>query len=251
MFVGHGNPMNTITDNEFAQKWHKLGKSLPKPEAILCISAHWETEGSFLTAMENPQTIHDFGGFPYELFVVQYPAPGSPELANEIKRLVTKTDIGLDTQWGLDHGCWSIMRHLFPFADVPVVELSIDYKKTFREHFEIAKELSVLREQDILIIGSGNIVHNLRKVDWEKQDSAFDWAIEANDKIKKFIVNNDYNSLLDSKSWGKEFALAVPTPEHYIPLIYIMGAKDESETVSFFNDKIEMGSLSMSSFITK
>lgn len=251
LFVGHGNPMNSITDNEFARVWNTLGKSLPKPKAILCISAHWETDGSFVTAMDTPQTIHDFGGFPDELYQVQYSAPGSPELAENIKRLVSRTCIGLDMEWGLDHGCWSVLRHLFPLADVPVVQLSIDYKKTFQQHYEIAKELAVLREKNILIMGSGNIVHNLRMVDWQNKNTAFEWAVKTNDKIKKFIVNNDYKSLLDNKTWSKEFALAAPTVEHFIPLIYIMGIKEESEKVSFFNDKIEMGSLSMTSFYCK
>lgn len=247
LFVGHGNPMNSISDNEFTKEWKNLAAELPKPKGILCISAHWETNGTYVTAMKYPQTIHDFGGFPAELNEVNYPAPGSPELANNIKKIVTRTNIKLDLKWGLDHGCWSVLRHLFPLADVSVMQLSIDYNKTFQEHYELAKELSELRRQGIIIIGSGNIVHNLRLVEWRNENAALDWAVRFNDNIRNIIIKNDIRSLLDIKSIDKDYNLAVPTPEHFIPLIYVLALKEDKENISFFNDKIVMGSLSMTS----
>ena len=252
LFIGHGSPMNAIEDNEFVQGWREIGKSLPKPDAILCISAHWETEGTYVTAMEKPKTIHDFGGFPRELYEVQYPAPGSPELANEIKRIIKKTEVGLDYKWGLDHGTWSVMRHLFPRADVPVVQLSLDYYESPQYHYDLARELSPLRKTGVLIIGSGNMVHNLGLVDRGKIDEpgfGYDWAIEANDQIRNFILSNDHKPLIDYKSQGRAFNLAIPTPEHFLPLLYALALKEENETVSLFNDKAVAGSLSMTSII--
>jgi len=246
LFLGHGNPMNAITENEFAKGFQKQGKILPKPTAILCISAHWETKGTFVTAMTKPKTIHDFGGFPKALFDVQYPAPGGPDLAKETKNLITKTNIGLDHDWGLDHGCWSVVKHLYPKADIPIIQMSIDYTKSAQWHYELAKELSSLRKKGVLIIGSGNIVHNLGILDWENK-KIFDWAQEANEKVKSLIRNNEHSKLADYKKLGKEVQMAVPTPEHFLPLIYTLGLKEEKENASFFNDKIEMGSIAMTS----
>lgn len=250
LFVGHGSPMNAIEENEFVQGWRTIGKTLPKPKAIICVSAHWETRGTSVTVMEKPITIHDFGGFPQELFEIQYPAPGSPELAKEARSLIKKTEIGLDEKWGLDHGCWSVLIRMFPAANIPVVQLSLDYSQPARYHYELAKELSPLRKKGILIIGSGNMVHNLRMVDWNKMNepgSGYDWAIEASEKMKKFILSNDHQSLINYEEQGKSFELAIPTPEHYLPLLYVLALKEENETIEIFNDKLVMGSLAMTS----
>jgi len=250
LFVGHGSPMNAIEENEFVQGWRNLGKTLPHPKAILCISAHWETRGTYVTAMSNPKTIHDFGGFPKALYEVEYPAPGSPELANETKHTITKTTVGLDEKWGLDHGAWSVIRPMYPDANVPVIEMSLDYSQAPQYHYELAKELSALRNKGVLIIGSGNLVHNLRMVAWDKMNEpeyGFDWAIQANDKFKQMIISGNHKELINYTSLGREVQLAVPTPDHYLPLLYALALKEENEAVSFFNDKPVMGSLTMTS----
>ena len=250
LFLGHGSPMNAIEENEFVEGFRNVSKSIPKPKAIVCISAHWETKGTHVTAMENPRTIHDFGGFPRALFEVQYPAPGSPELAKQTKQLIKKTTVGLDTHWGLDHGAWSVIKHLYPEADVPVIQLSLDRTKPAQYHFELAKELSILRKKGVLIVGSGNTVHNLRLVAWHKLSGtpfAFDWAIEANEKMKDFILKEDFNSLIDYKAQGKAFELAIPTPEHYLPLLYTLALKENQDEITLFNDQPVGGSLSMTS----
>jgi 4,5-DOPA dioxygenase extradiol len=247
LFLGHGSPMNAIQENEFARGWRTVGQSLPKPDAILCVSAHWETKGTFVTAMEKPKTIHDFGGFPQELFDVQYPAPGSPALAQQTRDTITKTEVGLDQQWGLDHGCWSVVKHLYPQADVPVIQLSLDYTKAPQYHFELAKELAALRKKGVLIVGSGNMVHNLGVIDWRNPEGGFDWAIEANTTMKELIAKGDYSQLIHYSSLGKAVQLSVPTPEHYLPLLYTLGLKEENDNLSFFNDKTVMGSISMTS----
>lgn len=252
LFVGHGNPMNAIEENEFVSGWRNIGKSIPTPNAILCISAHWVTRGTHVTAMEKPVTIHDFGGFPQELFEVQYPAPGSPVLAKEVKGLVSNTVVELDEKWGLDHGCWSVLRHIYPNADIPVVQLSLDYYQDAQYHYELAKELSSLRKKGVLIVGSGNLVHNLRMIAWDKfnePEYAYDWASEALEKMKKQILANDHQSLINYKMQGEAFKLAIPTSEHYLPLIYTLALKEENEKVSFFNDKTAAGSLAMTSLL--
>jgi 4,5-DOPA dioxygenase extradiol len=250
LFLGHGSPMNAIEENDFVKGFREAGRNIQKPRAILCISAHWETKGSFVTAMELPRTIHDFGGFPKQLFDVQYPVPGSPELAKETKLLVSKTEIELDYKWGLDHGSWSVIKHLYPEADIPTIQLSLDYTQPAQYHFELAKELSLLRKKGVLIIGSGNIVHNLGLVAWDKlsgEPFAFDWAIEANEKMKSNILNNNFEDLIHFRKQGKAFDLAIPTPEHYLPLLYTLGLKEKEEDVIIFNDKPVGGSLSMTS----
>jgi 4,5-DOPA dioxygenase extradiol len=250
-FFGHGSPMNAIEQNEFSKEWQKIGKSLPRPNAILCISAHWLTKGTFVTAMEQPRTIHDFGGFPRELFDVQYPAPGSLSLAKETQGIIHDIAVGLDDEWGLDHGCWSVVRHLYPDADVPVIQMSIDYDKPASYHYDLAKQLAALRRKGVLIIGSGNMVHNLRMVAWEKMNEpgyAFDWATEANEKMKQFIRERNHQSLMDYRNQGKAFDLAIPTPDHYYPMIYTLALQEEKESIGFFNDKAVMGSLTMTSF---
>ncbi len=249
LFLGHGSPMNAIEENEFVQGFRKVGSEITKPTAILCISAHWETNGTFVTAMPKPRTIHDFGGFPKELFAVQYPAKGSPELAQQTKELITKTEVGLDEKWGLDHGAWSVIKHMYPKADVPVIQMSIDYTKGPKYHFELAKELAALRDKGVLIIGSGNMVHNLRMAAWDKlhESFAYDWAIEANNKMKSYLLDNDFQKLIEYNKQGKAIELAIPSPEHYLPLIYTLGLKNEKEKISIFNDKPMAGSLTMTS----
>ncbi|MCC6411326.1 MAG: 4,5-DOPA dioxygenase extradiol [Saprospiraceae bacterium] len=247
LFLGHGSPMNAIEDNVFSRGWQNMGKNLPKPNAILVVSAHWETRGTLVTAMDMPRTIHDFGGFPRELFAVQYPAPGSPELAAETKKVITSTEVELDHAWGLDHGSWSVVKHLFPNADVPVVQLSLDRTQGPQYHYELAKQLNALRRKGVLIVGSGNIVHNLGILDWRNTEGGYDWAVEANTKLKGFIADGNHQALVNYNTLGREVSLAVPTPEHYLPLLYILGLKGEKENVSFFNDQTVMGSIAMTS----
>jgi 4,5-DOPA dioxygenase extradiol len=247
LFLGHGSPMNAIEDNEFSQGWKAVGKDLPKPHAILCISAHWETRGTFVTGMEKPRTIHDFGGFPKELFAVQYPAPGSPALAKQTQEAVTSAHIGVDHQWGLDHGAWSVIIHLFPKANVPVVQLSLDRGLSPQQHYALARELAALRKKGVLIIGSGNMVHNLGVIDWRNPEGGYDWAIEANTRMKELILNEGHAQLADYSAQGIAFQLSIPTPEHYLPLLYVLGLKDQREPVSLFNDRTVMGSIAMTS----
>ncbi len=247
LFLGHGSPMNAIELNEFSRGWQQIGKSLPVPNAILCVSAHWETRGTFVTAMEKPRTIHDFGGFPRALFDVQYPAPGSPDLARETSKIITQTKVGLDENWGLDHGAWSVIKHLYPKADIPVIQLSLDYGKSPREHYALAAELAALRKKGVLIIGSGNIVHNLRIIDWKKPDTGYDWAVETDAKMRQWITEGNHQALIDYKKAGMAFEQSVPTPEHYLPLLYTLGLQGKNEEISFFNTKTIMGSISMTS----
>ena len=249
LFLGHGSPMNAIEENEFVKGFRDIAGSIPRPKAILCVSAHWETKGTFVTAMEKPKTIHDFGGFPQELFNVQYPAPGSPGLAKITKSQIKKTEVGLDDKWGLDHGAWSVIKHLYPKADVPVIQMSLDYNQKPQYHYELAQELKSLREKGILIIGSGNMVHNLGMVDWRRLNEhfSFDWAEEANLKMKQFIVNDDHQSLIHFHKQGKAFQLAIPSAEHFLPLLYILALKEKNEKINLFNDKPVAGSLFMTS----
>jgi 4,5-DOPA dioxygenase extradiol len=254
LFLGHGNPMNGIEENEFVAGFREIGKRIPKPNAVLCVSAHWETKGTFVTAMDNPKTIHDFFGFPEELYEVQYPAPGKPDLAKEIADFINKTVVALDYEWGLDHGCWVVLKRIFPSADVPVIQLSLDYSKPSQFHYDLAKELSVLRQRGVLIVGSGNMVHNLGMLAWDNPDSVgfgYDWALEAREKMKKYIMNNDYQRLIDYRSQGRAFDLAIPTPEHYLPLLYALAMKKDDEEIFFFNDKAVAGSLTMTSLMIK
>lgn len=251
LFIGHGSPMNAIVENEFVATWRELGKSLPRPNAILVISAHWETRGTLVTAMEKPPTIHDFGGFPKALFEVQYPAPGSPDLASEVQQAVKKTLVGLDEKWGLDHGAWSVVNRLYPNADIPVIQMSLDYYQTPHYHYELAKELAFLRHKGVLIIGSGNMVHNLRMVAWDKLNDSeygYDWAIEANEQMKGFILKGDHQQMVNYSTRGRAFDLAIPSPEHFIPSLYALALKEENEKVTLFNDKAIGGSLTMTSF---
>jgi 4,5-DOPA dioxygenase extradiol len=250
LFIGHGSPMNGIEDNEFSRNWTKFGKEIPKPKAVLVISAHWLTNGTKVTAMENPKTIHDFGGFPQALFDVQYPAKGSPELAKETANLIHSTHVDLDHEWGLDHGTWTIIRHMYPNADIPVLQLSIDYSKPPQYHFDLAKQLKALRKKGVLIVGSGNMVHNLRMVAWDKlqePEYGFDWAIEMNNVFKEKIGNRDFQALINYEKLNAAAKLAIPTPDHYYPLLYTIALQDDKEELSFFNDKAVGGSLTMTS----
>lgn len=254
LFVGHGSPMNAIEDNEFSRGWREIGKALPKPQAILCISAHWETRGTFVTAMEKPKTIHDFGGFPRELYAIQYPAPGSIWLAVETKNTVKKIPVGFDQEWGLDHGSWSVLRQMFPDANIPVIQMSLDRTKPAQYHYELARELVALRKKGVLILGSGNIVHNLSRVvvmgntvsDFNTP-FGLDWAIEANELFKKLINEHRHEDLLNYRALGNAVQLAVPTPEHYLPMLYTIALKGDDESITYFNDKPLAGSLTMTS----
>ena len=250
LFLGHGSPMNAIEENEFVQGFRARSAEIRKPSAILCISAHWETRGTYVTAMEKPRTIHDFGGFPPQLFAVQYPAPGSPALAKETQQLVQLAQIGLDHQWGLDHGAWSVIKHLYPQADVPVIQLSLDYTKPPQYHYDLAKQLAQLRDKGVLIVGSGNMVHNLGLVAWNRLNDigyAYDWALEAGSKMKAYIEDGNHQALINYSAQGDAFRLAIPSPEHYLPLLYSLALKGDRDEVSLFNDKALAGSLTMTS----
>ncbi len=256
LFVGHGNPMNAVEDNQFSREWARVGKELPNPKAILCISAHWETWGVKVTNMEKPRTIHDFGGFPPDLYAVEYPAPGSKWLAQEVCSTVKSVGVALDKDWGLDHGCWSVISRMFPKADIPVVQLSLDASQPSPFHFDLAKELAPLREKGVLIVGSGNMVHNLRRVvipsgDFNDFNKPFglSWALSASDKFKKLIVEGKFQELVDYSALGTDVQLAIPTPEHYLPMLYALALKRESDQLTWFNDVPLAGSLTMTSFI--
>jgi 4,5-DOPA dioxygenase extradiol len=244
LFIGHGSPMNAIEDNEFAQGWANVARSFPRPKAILCISAHWQTIGTQVTAMAQPKTIHDFYGFPQALFAVNYPAPGSPELAQLIQQTVRSTSVESDQQWGLDHGAWSVLCRMFPDADIPVVQLSLNQRKPPEFHYELGKELRALRRRGVLIVGSGNIVHNLRMLRWT--DEAYEWAVEFDEQIKQAILAGDHDTIINYERLGELARLAVPTDEHFLPLLYVLACQ-ENEAVSFFAEKVTLGAISMRS----
>lgn len=249
LFLGHGSPMNAIEENEFVQGFRQVATTLPKPQAVLVVSAHWETRGTLVTAMRQPRTIHDFGGFPQALFDVQYPAPGSPELAEEVKKSVGSAAVGFDHSWGLDHGAWSVVKHLFPNADVPIIQMSIDRTLTPEKHYALAKEIAALRDKGVLIVGSGNMVHNLGMVAWDKlNDSyAYDWALEADGKMKRAITTGDHTPLIDFHKQGRAFDLAINSGEHFLPLLYTLALQGKDEHAALFNDKPLAGSLTMTS----
>lgn len=250
LFLGHGSPMNAIEENQFVKGFREIAKTIPTPKSILCISAHWFTRGTKVTAMASPKTIHDFYGFPKALFDVQYPAAGNPELAKETADLLKPNTVELDDQWGLDHGAWSVIKHLYPDAEIPVIQMSIDLTKPPHYHFELAQKLDVLRNKGILIIGSGNIVHNLRMIDFQginKVDYGFDWAREARKTINDYILDGNYQPLLNYQNGGKALKLAIPTPDHYLPLIYTLGLQKQKEAIQLFNDELVAGSISMTS----
>jgi 4,5-DOPA dioxygenase extradiol len=245
LFIGHGNPMNAIEDNEFSRAWLDIGKDLPRPNAILCVSAHWETRGTQITAMEKPRTIYDFYGFPPELYAKNYPAPGSSELVGRVQDLVGEKMVAKDLTWGLDHGTWSVLARLFPNADVPVVQISLDVTKNAQSHYDLGKILQPLRDEGILIIGSGNIVHNLHMVVFE--DLAFEWAVEFDERVKQWILDDDHQAIIHYEKQDKPAALAINSAEHYKPLLYALGAKEQGESIHFFTEKVWGGSVSMRS----
>lgn len=249
LFLGHGSPMNAIEENEFVIGFRNVAQEVPRPQAVLCISAHWETRGTQVTAMEHPRTIHDFGGFPQALFDVRYPAPGSPELAAETRRLVSSTDVILDQQWGLDHGAWSVVKHLYPNADVPIIQMSIDYTLAPEKHYALAKELAVVRDKGVLIVGSGNMVHNLGVAAFDRinEPFAYDWAQEASDMMKRAITTGDHRPLIDFHAQGRAFDLAINSGEHFLPLLYALALQNKDEQATLFNDKALAGSLTMTS----
>lgn len=252
LFVGHGSPMNGIENNPFSDYWKQLARDIPVPKAVLCISAHWLTRGTKVTAMQSPKTIHDFGGFPEELYKVQYPAPGDPALAQETISLIQKTKAEADHDWGMDHGTWTIVRHMYPDAGIPVLQLSIDYNQPAQYHYDLAKELAALRKKGVLIMGSGNMVHNLGMIAWDKiQDPnanyGYDWAQEMNTLFKKHISDKNHKALIEYEKLSSSARLAIPTPDHYYPLLYTLGLQDEKDEASFFNDKYVAGSLTMTS----
>lgn len=250
LFVGHGSPMNGIEDIEFSRRRRQPAKEIPTPKAVLVVSAHWFTKGTKITAMDFPKTIHDFGGFPQELFAVQYPAPGKPILGQETAALLHSATVELDHDWGLDHGRWTIVRHMYPDANIPVLQLRIDYTKGPQYHYDLAKELYALRKKGVLIMGSGNMVHNLRMAAWDRlndQSYGYDWALHMNEKFKQFIADGDNKPLSNYQSMGKNALLAIPTPKHYLPLMYTLGLKGSKDTTFLFNDKTVAGSLTMTS----
>ena len=250
LFIGHGSPMNAIEENEFVKGFRDIVKTIPVPNAILCVSAHWFINGTKVTVMENPKTIHDFGGFPPQLYEVQYPAKGDPGLAVHTRKLLGSYYVELDEKWGLDHGAWTVLKHMYPKANVPVVQLSIDYTKPASWHFELARNLKSLRNKGVLIIGSGNIIHNLRLVDFQnfyKDNYGYDWAIEAKETINKYITAGNFEPLINYDKSSKAVHLAVPTPDHFLPLIYTLALQQKGEDIVLFNDKLVAGSLSMTS----
>lgn len=247
LFVGHGNPMNALADNDITHGWRQMAEGL-HPKAILCISAHWETAGTRVTMAPKPATIHDFGGFPPELFAIQYPAPGLPELGNEIIGEMKPTTVLEDHEWGLDHGAWSVILHMFPNANIPVLQLSLDRKLPLKAHYELAKQLAFLRERGVLIVSSGNLVHNLRQAKWDS-DVPYDWAIEFDEKVKQLILDGNHAELVRADQIGRAAALSIPTREHYLPLLYTLALQDKQEQVTFFNETILMGSMGMRSFM--
>ncbi len=249
LFLGHGSPMNAIEENEFVQGFRKVSPEIETPKAIICISAHWETRGTMVTSMEYPKTIHDFGGFPQELYAVEYPAPGSPELAQETRELIKATNVHFDDKWGLDHGTWSVIKHMYPKADVPVIQLSLDSTKGARGHYDLGKELVSLREKGVLIVGSGNLIHNLQRLAWSRLNEifAYDWAHEAGSRMNQYILDGNHEELINYRKQGKEFQLSIPTPEHFLPLLYILALQSKKDTITLFNDQPVGGSLSMTS----
>jgi len=245
IFFGHGNPMNALAQNPFTKAWSDLGRSIPKPKAILCVSAHWYIPAVAVTAMDRPRTIHDFGGFPRELFEVQYPAPGSPGLANRVKELLGGNVIEDESSWGLDHGTWSVLCHVFPQADIPIVQLSINETEPAQFHYNLAKNLAPLRDEGVLVIGSGNIVHNLHTYAWGKHDvEPFDWAVRF-ETLARALMLDDHGPLIDYESLGRDAMLAAPTPDHYLPLLYVLGLRQAGDAVIFPVEGFDGGSISM------
>ena len=246
IFFGHGNPMNALQSNAWTKAWVAIGNSIPKPKAIVCVSAHWYLSATLVTVQEQPRTIHDFGGFPRELFEVQYPAPGDPELANRVRDLLAPVSVEFDTRWGLDHGTWSVLGHVFPEADVPVVQLSIDDTQLTGFHYETAKRLSSLRDEGVLIMGSGNLVHNLHAYAWGRQQvEPLDWAVRFEERVRELLLAGAHDPLVAYETLGRDATLSIPTPDHYLPLLYVIAQRREGEPISFPVAGFDGGSVSM------
>ena len=246
VFFGHGNPMNALQHNAWTEGWFATGAAIPRPHAVLSISAHWYIPATLVTAMRAPRTIHDFGGFPPELFEVEYPAPGDPELANRVQELLAPIDVGLDDRWGLDHGTWSVLRHVFPKADVPVVQLSIDETQTAEFHFETAKRLGPLRDEGVLVIGSGNVVHNLHAYAWGRQEvEPLNWAVRFEELVRELLKMGNHGPLINYETLGPDAMLSAPTPDHYLPLLYVAALQREDDQIDFPVEGFDGGSISM------
>lgn len=246
IFFGHGNPMNAVQTNEFTQAWRRVGERLPRPKAILAVSAHWYVPETGVTVSTAPHTIHDFGGFPRELFEVRYPAPGDPDLARRVQALLAPVPVTLDESWGLDHGTWSVLRHVYPAADIPVVQLAIDETKPASFHYEIGRRLAPLREEGVLIAGSGNLVHNLHAYAWGRhKPEPYDWAVRFEDQAKRLLLANEPKPLVEYETLGKDALLSVPTPDHYLPLLYVVGTRQAGDEVTFPVEGVDGGSISM------
>lgn len=245
-FFGHGNPMNAILKNGYTEGWAAIGKAIPHPRAVLSVSAHWYISACAVTANAAPQTIHDFGGFPQELYAVNYPAPGSPELARQVKNLLAPDSVELDEGWGLDHGTWSVLTHVFPEADIPVVQLSIDSRQPPLVHYKLGQRLSLLREEGVLVIGSGNLVHNLHSYAWGQDGvQPFDWAVRFEQQVRELLLTEDDARVVAYEDFGRDARLSVPTPDHYLPLLYVLGLRRKQEEISFPVQGVDGGSVSM------
>lgn len=246
VFFGHGNPMNALADNEYTRGWRRMGEEIGKPKAILCVSAHWYTSEIAVTAVTQPRTIHDFGGFPRALYECSYPAPGDVELARDVQRLLAPYEVRADSEWGLDHGTWSVLCHVYPQADVPVVQLSIDERLPPQEHYAIGRKLAALRDRGVLVIGSGNLVHNLHTYAWGRQvPEPYDWAVRFESQAREWMQRGEHDPLINYESLGRDAALSAPTPEHYLPLLYVLGAQQPGDSVSFPAAGVDGGSVSM------
>jgi len=251
VFIGHGNPMHAIHDNKFTQSLNNIRKTISKPKAILVVSAHWLTRGTYVSTNPSPKTIYDFGAFPDSLYQVRYEPKGAPELAQELKEKITSPKIEADASMGLDHGAWTILKHMYPEADIPTFELSVDYYKPASYHFELAKQLGYLRDKGVLIIGSGNLVHNLGMVDFANANGGYDWAAEFDEKAKELLDKGDFKALIHYENLGKSAMLSVPTNDHYLPMLYPLGLSSPKESVSYIYEGLEAGSISMRSFVIK
>jgi 4,5-DOPA dioxygenase extradiol len=249
VFFGHGSPMNALGHNRYTQAWREFGRTAPRPTAVLAISAHWFVPGTAVTATAKPQTIHDFGGFPRALSEFQYPAPGDPAFAQHVREMLAPLAVHADEKWGLDHGTWSVLTHVYPKADIPVVQLSIDSTQTPAFHYELGKRLAPLRDEGVLIAGFGNVVHNLGKLNWKEDAPALDWAKRFNDAVRERVINRDHQPLVDYESLGNDAGLSIPTPEHYLPLLYILGLQEQDQAASVLVDGIQNASISMLSVV--
>ena len=248
IFAGHGSPMNAIEDNQYTREWREMAKKIPRPESIVSISAHWYTEGTKIMNEENPKTVYDMYGFPEELYKISYNAPGNPGLAGNVKDMISKQSV-YDNTWGIDHGTWSVLTHMYPQRDIPVFQISIDAFAPPQVHYQIGRELKSLRDQGVLLFGTGNIVHNLRLLDWGMEDDGFKWAYSFDDYIKTNIENRNHDNILHYMSQGEAAKLAVPAPDHFNPILYLLGASDEEDKITVYNNSCMLGSLSMTSYL--